>query len=486
MKIAEGRIFKRCGCKNSTGRMLGAACPRLKRRNGSWNPAHGSWSLQLELPPTASGGRRYARRSGFSDYEAARRELDHIKQLLGLAQEDNDVLIQIADVIQKTLKARTPLPNLEELRRRINGGADITTETPTVEEWLKEWLDNADIAESTRHSYLGHITNYFLPYLGPIRLDKLKVGHIQACFDAIEERNAHIRTCRASADPQVQQSVRGMRVVSTSTKQRIRATLRSALNAALRRPDFPLHFNPAAHIKLPTARRPRPMVWTSERTKRWERTGEIPSPVMVWTPEQTRVFLERARLDRLYPLFHLIAFKGLRRGEAVGLPWSETRLSEHAIDIRTQIVQLGGKTVVSTPKSTAGERTITLDETTANELKAWRKRQAAEQLRAGSIWQDTGLVFTREDGSTLQPDGVSDLFVRIAAEAGLPPVRLHDLRHGAASLSLAAGVDVKIVSAELGHATTGFTQDTYQSVFPNVARAAAEATAALLRNQESG
>ncbi|GAA1776796.1 hypothetical protein GCM10009834_39540 [Streptomonospora arabica] len=75
---------------------------------------------------------------------------------------------------------------------------------------------------------------------------------------------------------------------------------------------------------------------------------------------------------------------------------------------------------------------------------------------------------------------VSGLFCRIASEAELPPITLHGLRHGAASLSLAAGVDVKVVSSELGHSTTAFTQDTYQSVFPDVAKAAAEATAALL------
>ncbi|GAB3209126.1 hypothetical protein GCM10027294_22260 [Marinactinospora endophytica] len=75
---------------------------------------------------------------------------------------------------------------------------------------------------------------------------------------------------------------------------------------------------------------------------------------------------------------------------------------------------------------------------------------------------------------------MTDQFTRLAAEAGLPPITLHGLRHGAASLSLTAGVDVKVVSAELGHSTAFFTQDTYQTVYPEVARAAAEATAALI------
>jgi integrase len=178
--------------------------------------------------------------------------------------------------------------------------------------------------------------------------------------------------------------------------------------------------------------------------------------------------------------------KGLRRGEAVGLPWPQTRLGDRAIDVRFQSVQLGWEVITSAPKSLAGQRTITLDAGTAQVLRAWRTKQNAERLAAGEDWCDTGLVFTHADGSALHPAWVTDLFHRIAAEAGLPPIGLHGLRHGAASLSLAAGVDVKVVSAELGHATTHFTQDTYQSVFPEVARAAAEATAALVPLRTGG
>ncbi|MEU6731253.1 tyrosine-type recombinase/integrase [Nonomuraea wenchangensis] len=83
-------------------------------------------------------------------------------------------------------------------------------------------------------------------------------------------------------------------------------------------------------------------------------------------------------------------------------------------------------------------------------------------------------------GQPLHPQHISDQFYRLAYEAGLPPVRLHDLRHGAASLMLAAGVDLKIVQETLGHVSSTFTRDTYTSVYPEVARAAAESTAALV------
>ncbi len=166
--------------------------------------------------------------------------------------------------------------------------------------------------------------------------------------------------------------------------------------------------------------------------------------------------------------------KGLKR-------WANTRLGDGEADIRTQVVTLGWKTVTTTPKSAAGQRTITLDKDTVRGLRSWRRFQNEARLAAGRGWVDSGLVFTRKDGSGWHPGEVTRWFNRVVRAVGLSPIHLHGLRHGAASLALAAGADVKVVSGELGHATTHFTQDTYQTVFPEVARAVAEATAALLK-----
>ncbi len=98
----------------------------------------------------------------------------------------------------------------------------------------------------------------------------------------------------------------------------------------------------------------------------------------------------------------------------------------------------------------------------------------------GEGWTDSGLVFTREDGSPIRPAYLSERFRLLVRQAGLPPVRLHDLRHGSATLSLAAGVDIKIVQEMLGHSTSAFTRDVYTSVVPEIAAAAAEAMAAIV------
>jgi integrase len=205
-----------------------------------------------------------------------------------------------------------------------------------------------------------------------------------------------------------------------------------------------------------------------------------PCPVMVWTPTQTRRFLQQARSHRLFALYRLIALRGLRRGEACGLRWKEVDLDAQTITINWQLIQLAWQVHEGTPKTDASIRTIAMDAETAKVLRAHRQRQLQERLAMGAGWKETGFVFTQPDGDRLQPQHVSDQFIELAYHAGLPPIRLHDLRHGAASLMLAAGVEMKVVQETLGHTSSAFTADTYTTVYPQVAMAAAEKTAALL------
>jgi len=111
------------------------------------------------------------------------------------------------------------------------------------------------------------------------------------------------------------------------------------------------------------------------------------------------------------------------------------------------------------------------------------QQQLAERLAWGEGWTDTGLVFTREDGTAVHPEWFSDTFDRRVKAAGLPRIRLHDLRHTHASLGLAAGVPVKVMSERLGHSTSAFTADVYQHVTPALEEHAAATVAALVFDQ---
>ena len=200
----------------------------------------------------------------------------------------------------------------------------------------------------------------------------------------------------------------------------------------------------------------------------------------VWNAEQTGAFLDHAAADRLYALYHRVAFRGLRRGEAVGLPWVDVDLDGALLTVSQQIVQVGWATEEEAPKTSSGVRSVALDAETVAVLRAQRILQSAERLRCGPAWTDTGLVFTREDGRAVHPDFVTRHFERLVRAADLPPIRLHDLRHGAATLALAGGANLKVVSEMLGHSSITITADTYTSVLPQIARAAAEATIALV------
>ena len=166
----------------------------------------------------------------------------------------------------------------------------------------------------------------------------------------------------------------------------------------------------------------------------------------VWTAG----FLAGVRGHRLYALFHLVALRGLRRGEAAGLRWSDLDLDAGTLTVTGQLQQLGGRLMAGPPKSDAGRRVIALDQTTIAALRAHHAGQQAERAAAGWRWAETGYVFTTVTGKPVGPDRLTRLFRRLVADSGLPPVTLHGLRHGAATLALAAGTDLKIVADQLG------------------------------------
>jgi integrase len=432
----KGSTFKRCGCVDAAGKPLGASCPRLRGKN------HGTWYFQAELVAGQGGARRRKRKGGF----ATRRE----------AQA---ALVDLLDRVQK--------------RTHVDAGRQ------SVGEYLDLWMaGKVGLRSSTRRSYEEHLRLYLKPGLGHHRLADLDTTAVEDLYAALRQLGGDIGAKPSPTLARIlERRTTPATVLSAATIRRVHATLMSALNTAAKRRL--IAFNPAAFVELESGRRPKAVVWTDARVAIWRTTGERPK-VAVWTPAQTGAFLDHASDDRLYPLFHLVVFRGLRRGEAVGLRWTDVDLEALTVTVSQQIVQLGWQTERGAPKTDSGARTIALDADTAEILRAHRDRQELECEAWGQGWVSTGLVFTREDGSELHPATVTARFHRLVRDADLPPVRLHDLRHGAATLALAGGTHLKVVSEMLGHSSIGITADTYTSVLPEVARAAAEAVARLV------
>lgn len=205
-----------------------------------------------------------------------------------------------------------------------------------------------------------------------------------------------------------------------------------------------------------------------------------------WSASELRAFLRSLDHDRLSGCWWLLATTGMRRGEALGLRWSDVDLERKLIRVvRTLIttdVQRKGDPGFSwgTPKTAKGRRTIALDDAAVAALKAHRKRQREERLALGEAYQDQDLVVCEPDGSPVHPKTISYRFGKASRAAGLPTIRLHDLRHTHATLALEAGVHPRIVQERLGHATVSITLDTYSHVDLDLQAAAAARVAALL------
>jgi integrase len=173
---------------------------------------------------------------------------------------------------------------------------------------------------------------------------------------------------------------------------------------------------------------------------------------------------------------HLAAYFGLRRSELVGLCWPDVDLAARRVHVRQAQVD----DELDSTKSEDSDRIVVIDQETADVLRAWRKVQLAERMAWAGVWSDTGRVFTRENGTPLRPAHVSERFDTLVSRLGLPPVTLHGLRHGSATMVFAAGVPIKAISEMLGHATSAFTADVYTEVAEELAEAAAAAIGAYI------
>lgn len=357
----KGHTYKRCSCptlRDAHGQRIN--CPKR----------HGSWYFMHELPPTASGKRRQVLKGGFATEREARAAL-------------NDALARL------------------ERREYVEVGRQ------TVGRYLDQWLaGKGRLRATTVRSYREHVDLYLQPGLGHIRMTDLNEVDIERLYMAMRElgktdatRSPLFDRLLAARNPTAKP-----RELSPARIRRVHATLMSALGSAVKRKR--IAHNPAAHVELPSGRRPRAVIWTDDRVAAWLRTGVRP-PVAVWTAAQAGAFLDVAAAHRLYPLFHLIAYRGLRRGEAVGLRWEDVDPDAGLLRVSQQVVQLGWATQIGESKSDNGARTVTLDVATVAVLQDWRVVQAEERRTWSGVWHDSGLVFTREDGTQLHPDVAS-------------------------------------------------------------------------------
>jgi integrase len=206
---------------------------------------------------------------------------------------------------------------------------------------------------------------------------------------------------------------------------------------------------------------------------------------VTWTADQLRSFLEGTRGESTLDRVPHAGDDCLKRGEALGLRWRDLDLDADRASIRQTVIAVNHTAILGTPKTAKGRRTVTLDSGTVAMLREHRKRQAAERLLMGAGWTDNDLVFCHVDGTMLHPEQFTRGFSEAVRRLELPPIRLHDLRRGWATLAFASWRASEGVQERLGHANIGITLDTYSHVVAGLHEDAAEQVAAMFRSPVS-
>jgi integrase len=333
---------------------------------------------------------------------------------------------------------------LNDALSTVRHGTFVEASRRTTGSFLRdEWLPamRLNVRPTTWASYQGLLEAYVIPTLGGVELQQLTPAHLANLY---QELLASGRRHRPGG-------------LAPKTVRNVHVLIHRALRDAVRW-GYTVR-NVADAADPPKAK---------------------PAELQVWTPGQLRAFLLHVRQDRHYAAWLLAATTGMRRGELLGLRWIDVDLAAGRVAVRQPRVVVDHAVYTSEPKTARSRRSIALDPVTVAALREHQARQATERVVVGPSYQDSGLVFTHPDGSPIHPQLFSDWFKQHVRRAGLPKIRLHDVRHSYASAALAAGIAAKVVSERLGHATIAITMDTYSHVLPGLDERAAATVAQLI------
>jgi integrase len=251
---------------------------------------------------------------------------------------------------------------------------------------------------------------------------------------------------------------KGGRGLSETSLQHTHVVLRTALEYAIRQRII-------AHNVMDDVERPR------REARRMK----------VWSASELGAFLAQASDDRLLPLFRLASHTGARRSELLGLHRSELDLQAATVSVSSRRTRVGYEMVDRAgTKTVARRRVIDLDDETVAVLRRWLDAQENERLAWGLAYENSGYLFTAENGQPLHADHIANRFARLVSDANVPNIRFHGLRHTHATLLLKAGVPPHVVAQRLGHASPALTLSIYGHVLPRQQSEAAAAFASLV------
>jgi integrase len=335
---------------------------------------------------------------------------------------------------------------LVAMQARSHQGIPAEATGWNVERFLNHWLEHVvkpSRKPKTVQGYEVVVRVHLVPALGKKRLNRLTVAEVRGfmkrfeagclcCLHATDERRPATRR-RCCAIGRCCRSMPSARLV-----QQVHAVLRNALQAAVREELLQRNVAKLVQISAPTYEVNRGL-----------------------TVDQARLLLKAAQGDRLFALYVLALYLGLRRGELLGLQWSDIDFDAEAVTVRRTLQRVGGELRTVTPKTRTSRRTVPLIGLCVDALKAHRDQQAAEAKQAGEDWRHTDHVFATTVGTPIEPDNLRRSWYPLRTAIGAEATRFHDLRHSCVTLLLDLGVPPHIVRDIVGHADIGVTMTIY-------------------------
>jgi integrase len=335
-------------------------------------------------------------------------------------------------------------------------GSYVRPTTVTLEQFLlEEWLPakRSSLRPSTFNSYDRIIRLYVGLAIGAAKLHEVDGSMLNGLYGRLlSEGRSNGRTTTHGAG------------LAPKTVRNIHGVLVKAFKDAVRWGRVPR--NPCDSADPPAARSPE---------------------MKAWTVDELRAFVAATSSHHWGAVWALLATTGMRRGEVLGLRWSDVDLEAGTVTIRSTRIRYGTTIATSTPKTARGNRTVAIGPEMVTALRIWRRVQTEDRMLMGPGWQNAAeLVVTIADGSAPNPEAFSNLFGDLVRRAGLRPIRLHDVRHSYATAALAAGVPVKVVSQRIGHADVGVTLKVYAHVMPGDDELAAKMADQIIVQRRAG
>lgn len=310
---------------------------------------------------------------------------------------------------------------LVRIRKQVKSGTPIAPAGLMLGQYLGEWVEQVAaprVRPTTARSYRDLVAKYLVPRLGRKKLGSLTARDVRLFLAGLAKDG-----------------------IGDRTAQYAHATLRAALEDAVREELIPRNVAKLVHAPRPAKKEREPL-----------------------TVAEVRTLLKAVRGHRVYALFVVFAVLGVRRSEALALRWEDVDLDQGVVRVRRSLQRVDGALTVLPTKTLRSTRVIPLPAMVVQALTEHRARQLRERDELGERWPDLGYVFTTPIGTPIDPRNCTRVVQEQCAAAGLPPVRLHDFRHGCVSVLLALGVPPRTVMTIVGHSSLEMTMNVYGHV----------------------